>query len=237
MKKILVLILSIVYAFSIPYGFAKVISHFLMKDFVGSAAENYFIGALSHRFIQFTIVVGLFAFIFKRMDIKMGFSFENIVCKLKLFKWVFIIWPVLTLVFFMLATYFIKDFSGYLSNLYPLEMDWFFAKLGRDVLLLDALAEEVLNRALVICMLSMYWENKHAAVLSVPIFSLAHIQVELLPFTVIGYDIIQLCLTLFTGGLFAYSYVKTKNLIVPILLHGYTNMIITLLAYLTVLVT
>ncbi len=236
MKKILVLVLAIIIAFAIPYGFAKVISNFIMEDFVGSGAVYYFLSALSHRFIQFAIAVGVFVFIFKGKNVKMGFNFEDIISKLKLFRWVFIIWPILTLAFFLLATTYIEGFNEYLSNLYPVEVDWFFARLGRDVLLLDALAEEVLNRALVISLLSIYWKKSHAVVLSVPIFSLAHIQVELFPFAVIGYDIIQLCLTMFTGGLFAYSYVKTKNLIVPVLLHGYTNMIITLLAYLTVVI-
>jgi membrane protease YdiL (CAAX protease family) len=167
----------------------------------------------------------------------MGFNFEDILSKLKLFKWVFIIWPILTLAFFLLAKTYIDGFNEYLSNLYPLGLDWFFAKLGRDVLLLDALAEEVLNRALIISLLSIYWKKNHAVILSVPIFSLAHIQVNLIPFTVIGYDTIQLCLTMFTGLLFAYSYVKTKNIFVPILLHGYTNMMITLIAYLIVIIT
>ncbi|MCD4712271.1 MAG: CPBP family intramembrane metalloprotease [Clostridiales bacterium] len=237
MKKAIVLILSVILAFTIPYGFAKSVSNLIMDDFVGSGAAYSFFSALSHRMVQFVIVLGLFALIFRKRNDKMGFNFEDILSKLKLFKWVFIIWPILTLAFFLLAKTYIDGFNEYLSNLYPLGLDWFFAKLGRDVLLLDALAEEVLNRALIISLLSIYWKKSHAVILSVPIFSLAHIQVNLIPFTVIGYDTIQLCLTMFTGLLFAYSYVKTKNIFVPILLHGYTNMMITLIAYLIVIIT
>lgn len=232
MKKTIVLVLSIILAFIIPYGFAKSVSNHIMEDFVGTGAAYSFLSALSHRMVQFVIVVGLFALIFRRRNNKMGFSFEGLTSKLKLYRWVFITWPILTLAFFLLATTYIDGFNEYLSNLYPMGLDWFFSKFGRDVLLLDALAEEVLNRALIISMLSIYWKKSHAVILSVPIFSLAHIQVNLVPFTVVGYDTIQLCLTMFTGWLFAFSYVKTKNIIVPILLHGYTNMMITLIAYL-----
>ena len=237
MKKTIILVVSIILAFIIPYGIAKSVSNFIMEDFVGTGAAYSFFSALSHRAVQFIIVIGLFVLIFGRSNIKIGFGFEDIISKLKLFKWVFITWPILTLVFFLMAMTYIEGFKEYLSNLYPMGLDWFFAKFGRDVLLLDALAEEVLNRALIISLLSMYWKKSHAVILSAPIFSLAHIQVNLIPFTVIGYDTIQLCLTMFTGLLFAYSYVRTKNLIVPVLLHGYTNMVITLIAYLIVIVT
>lgn len=246
MKKILILILALIITFVIPYGFAKAISDLYAKSFSDGGAAGFFILKFIHRLAQFIITTILFALIFNRFDdIKMGFSFDDIVNQLKLFKSVVIMWPILTIVFFLLATIFVDGFTDYLSNLYPLETGWVLAKVGRDVLLLDALAEEVLNRALIIQLIAIYWRNRfrlgswsisHAALLSVPLFVLSHIQVELFPFSITGYDSIQLGLTFFTGLLFAYAYERTKGLLVPIFLHGYTNLTITVVAYLTIVV-
>ncbi|MBV1757716.1 MAG: CPBP family intramembrane metalloprotease [Dethiosulfatibacter sp.] len=242
MKRILILILALIITFIIPYGFAKAISDLYAKSFSDGGAAGFFILTFIHRLAQFIITTILFALIFNRFDINMGFSFDDIVNQLKLFKSVVIMWPILTIVFFLFTTIFVDGFIDYLSNLYPLETGWVLAKVGRDVLLLDALAEEVLNRAFIIQLIAIYWSNRfrlgswsisHAALLSVPLFVLSHIQVELFPFSIKGYDPIQLGLTFFTGLLFAYAYERTKGLLVPIFLHGYTNFTITVVAYLT----
>jgi membrane protease YdiL (CAAX protease family) len=106
------------------------------------------------------------------------------------------------------------------------------ASLSRDALLLDSFAEEILYRSFVILSLERYWNGaikikswsvSYAALLSVPIFMLAHISLTIFPLKVISYDPIQLVLTLFTGLLFAISFEKTRSLFAPIVLHGYTN--------------
>jgi hypothetical protein len=245
MKKLIILILAIIISYAIPYGFAKVFSNILIESFSGGGAARFMIGVLSHRFAQLIVTILLFFLLFSRLNFKMGFNFDDIADKLNHFRSVFVIWPVLTAAFFLIATIFIDGFTDYLSNLYPLHSDWFWSKVVCDVLLLDALAEEVLYRAFIIHLIALYWKGSillgsrsisHAALLSVPLFALSHVQVELFPFSIIGFDPIQLCLTMFTGLLFAYAYERTKNLVVPILLHGYTNLTITLVAYLTLVI-
>jgi len=137
-------------------------------------------------------------------------------------------------------------FHIYLSSKYPLSTSWVIASLGRDVLLLDSFAEEILYRSFVILALKRYWDSSvkikncsvsQATLLSVPIFMAAHISLSIFPFKVIGYDPIQLLLTLITGSLFAISFEKTRSLLAPIVLHGYTNFIITVAGYVTVFFT
>ena len=136
-------------------------------------------------------------------------------------------------------------FAGYITQLYPMEIGSAAIQLGRDALMLDALAEEVLYRALIIQLMGLCWTREvgfgrvqltQAAWLSIPIFALSHVQVSFFPFRIIGYDPIQLGLTVLTGFIFAYAYEKTQALVLPILIHGYTNLIITITAYAIVII-
>lgn len=138
----------------------------------------------------------------------------------------------------------VDGFRDYLSTLYPQASSWLLAQVSRDFLLFDALPEEVFYRAFMIALLSIGFKSvvefgrfkiSHAALLSVPLFAFAHVQVSLFPFAIIQYDMVQLILTMFTGLLFAYAYEKTECLVVPILLHGYTNLVITVSAYVVLL--
>lgn len=240
MKKILTLVSAIGLAFIIPYGFAKVFSDFISAHISFDASANYLWGAFSHRAIQFFISFALLCMIMKWADIKSNFGLNQVIVGLKRFKWIFVLWPILTMIFFACASRFIEGFNQYLINLYPIDLKWVLAKIGRDVLLLDAFSEEILYRAFIITLLKCAFKESvnirsfsisHAALLSVPIFALSHIQVSLFPFTIVSYDVIQLGLTLITGLMFAYAYERTQRIMVPVILHGFTNLAITLSAY------
>jgi membrane protease YdiL (CAAX protease family) len=156
------------------------------------------------------------------------------------FRGVFILWPIITVLFFVGSMVFIDGFGVYLSALYESTDGWMLARVSRDFLLIDAFPEEAFYRAFMIGLLSLGFRNKlsigkyhlsQAALISVPLFAISHVQVSLIPFTIIAYDTIQLTLTLITGLLFAYAYERTHSIAVPILLHGYTNLVITVSAY------
>lgn len=244
MKKILILILAIVSTFAIPYGAAKVLSEGVMKWLHGmfslSTAGNYFLGALSHRVIHFLIAMLLLMLIFKREKIVALFDFSHLKRDMVEFRSIFISWPVLTVLFFGSSMMFVDGFSEYLSSLYASVDGWMLSRISRDFFLLDAIPEEVFYRAFMIGLLSIgfskylkigKFEISHAALLSIPLFALSHVQVLLYPFKVLQYDSIQLVLTMLTGFLFAYAYEKTRSLVLPILIHGYTNLVITVSAY------
>lgn len=244
MKKLLVLILAIFLTFAVPYGAAKFLSDFMMnwlhEIFSLSQASSYFFGVLIHRLIQFLIAILLLLFIFKQKKIAALFKFNTLKMDMIEFKSLFILWPILTVLFLVIAIFVLDGFTEYLSGLYVFTPGWILVRTSRDLFLLDAISEEVFNRAFMIGFLSIgfgkylkirKFKLSHAALLSIPLFALSHVQVTLYPFKIISYDIIQLILSLLTGFIFAYSYEKSKSLMLPFLLHGYTNLVITVSAY------
>ena len=245
MKKLFVLLLSIFLTFAIPYGAAKFLSDFMMQRFYEifsfTQASSYFLGALSHRLFQFLIAMILLLFFSKKLEIKPLFKLNNLKQNIIKFKFLIILWPILIILFFVISINFVNGFAKYLSELYIYTPEWILARISRDFFLLDSIAEEVLYRAFMISLLSLVFEKNlkignikisHAAILSIPLFAFSHIQVSLYPFAIISYDVIQLFLTFITGFIFAYSYEKSSSLTLPIFLHSYTNLVITISAYL-----
>lgn len=216
-KKILALILVIAVAELVPFGLSKYITDFFGQYISQRTASGYFILALIHRGSQFILALILIKLVFKEK---------------------------LSLSFFLISSFCLDGFTGYINNLYPLGMGWMLAKLGRDILLLDAFAEEILFRLFVILFFERYWTGRvkiykwtisHATLLSVPIFVFAHVSISIYPFKILAYDPIQLLLTAFTGLLFGLAFEKSRSLLAPIVIHGYTNLIITVAGYLTVI--
>lgn len=220
--------------------FEGVISNWF--NILPSTACYYFLSALCHRFIQFVIVLVIFKFWFKKPLSDLGLNFNNKTKSLHIIKWVVIIWPILVILFFFISTIGIPDFSNYITAQYPVQGSLKYALILRDTLLLDAFAEETLYRGLIFTVLAFAWQEtfqfkgktyKFVTLLSVPFFVLSHISLSVIPFEVFYYDPVQLALTTLTGILFAAIYDQTNSLFAPIVVHGYTNFIITILGLLT----
>lgn len=246
LKKILVLLFVVVIAEIVPYGFAKYINDFFREFITPNKPFGYFIDALLHRGVQFILVFILIKLLFKDKISKFGFNFNNKRLSLKIIAYVAVIWPVIIVGFFIISLAVLDGFREYLQGNYPLGASWIIAKAGRDILLIDAFAEEILYRSFVILVLAKYWRGSiniakwnisYSTVLSVPIFMIAHVSLSIFPFAIISYDPVQLLLTFFTGLLFAISFEKTNSLFAPIIIHGYTNFIITIAGYLAIYLT
>ena len=172
----------------------------------------------------------------------LGLNLENKKDSLKIIKFVVIIWPILVFFFFLISSIVIPNFANYITVKYPVQGNMKFALILRDLLLLDAFAEEALFRGLIFIVLGFAWREtfrfmgktfKIVTLLSVPFFVLSHISLSVIPFEVYYYDPVQLALTTFTGLLFATIYDQTNSLFAPIVVHGYTNFVITILGLLT----
>lgn len=242
-KKILSLILVIAVAEVIPYGFAKHIADFFGQYISQAESSGYFLLALIHKSAQLIFAFILIKLLFREKLSALGFNLKNKALSQKIIAHVMIIWPFIILAFFLISASFADGFIGYINNLYPPSMGWMLAKLSRDILLIDAFPEEVLYRLFVILFLDRYfigrvkvyrWTISHATLLSVPIFVLGHISISIYPFGIIGYDPVQLLLTVFTGLLFGVAFEKSRSLYAPVIIHGYTNLIITIAGYITV---
>lgn len=132
-KKIFALILVIAVAELVPFGLSKYITDFFGQYISQRTASGYFILALIHRGSQFILALILIKLVFKEK---------------------------LSLSFFLISSFCLDGFTGYINNLYPLGMGWMLAKLGRDILLLDAFAEEILFRLFVILFFERYWTGR-----------------------------------------------------------------------------
>lgn len=244
MKKLSVGLLAVILTFVVPYGAAKGPADWMMKwldeRFSLSQAGWYFTGALTHRVIHFAIAIALLLMIYGFEDARKRFDFGNLKNDLSEFRWIIMLWPILTVIFFIGSMLMVDGFGDYLSRLYQSTDGWLLARVGRDFMLIDAIPEEVFYRGVMIGLLSLGFKKSirvrkfqisHAALLSVPLFALSHVQISTYPFSIVQYDTIQLGLTVLTGLLFGYAYEKTRSLVLPILLHGYTNLVITVSAY------
>lgn len=241
LKKIIVLLGVIIAAELIPYGISK-----FMDDSISGMLANVpwgiWVSILVHRGMQFLSAYILLKLIFKGKLSDWGFNFKNKQLSLKILTYVFIIWPIIILAFFLLSLHTVPGFSNYIYRLYPPNGWSIAAHLGRDILLLDAFAEEILYRSFVMLVLAKYWQGalrvkgwsiSYATLLSVPIFMFAHVSISIFPFQILYYDPVQILLTFFTGLLFAVSYEKTESLFCSVVSHGYTNLIIAIAGFLT----
>ena len=229
----------------IPYGFVSHLVNVLVAHLDLSRDLFDFVTAFIHRGLQFILTLLIFKILFKDFKRLGILSIEKSKNSLSFSKLIMILWPLVIITFFTLAHGRVEGFHDYIRIDYPMRGLYPILLPLRDFLLLDALAEEVLYRGLIIAILSKVFTKKlhwnflnisSAALISIPIFVVAHIQVDFFPFKILFYDEIQLILTLFTGYIFVKAYEDTKGLLMPILLHGYTNLIITLTAYFYIII-
>ena len=240
MKKIVIFLLCLFLGLFIPYGMVSSIVNVLASYFNLSRDLFDFVTAFIHRGLQFFLTLLIFKILFKDLKRLSLLNMDKDKKSLSFSKLIMILWPLVIITFFTLAHGLVEGFHDYIRIDYPLTGLYPILLPLRDFLLLDALAEEVLYRGLIIAILSKVFTKKRhwtfrnmssAALLSIPIFVVAHIQVDFFPFKIMYYDEIQLILTLFTGFIFAKAFEDTKGLLMPILLHGYTNLVISLTAY------
>lgn len=238
--KLFVFIFCLFLGMFIPYGLVASLVNLILPYLDFSRDVFDFVTAFIHRALQFFLSLLIFRILFKNLKGLRLFRMEKDNNSLFFSKFIFLTWPLVIIIFFIFAHFYIDGFNDYIKMDYPLSGLYPILLPLRDFLLLDALAEEVLYRGLIIVILSKVFTKKthwkilnisSAALLSIPIFVVAHIQVDFFPFKILFYDEIQLILTLFTGYIFVKAYEDTKGLLMPILLHGYTNLVISLTAY------
>lgn len=96
----------------------------------------------------------------------------------------------------------------------------------------SGLGEEPLFRAFVIVLLlcglssttlPANWQNALAVGISTLAFMFAHLSVDWVSFSIIGFDFDQQMMALQLGVLYGVTFVYTRSLLAPIMLHGLSN--------------
>lgn len=128
---------------------------------------------------------------------------------------------------------------------YPLNFRNITGYLGFE-LLLSGPSEEILFRALPIILLTAVmknsvsfklfkWDISIANLLAALLFSVAHVQWSLSPFTLRA-DYYQLVYVFVLGIAYGVVYVKSKSILYPMMMHSFSNVIFIGIGYLMVLI-
>ncbi len=237
-----ILIFVLAMALAMPFVFAAYPTRFVLQYLVRFDPNGiYSLQTIIHRTIQFLLVMVLLKLYFKQPYKELGFNFNNIRLSKRIIIWIAVLWPVVSVLVFFIALHAIDGFKESLLNLFPIGSKKIYSAVGQDALMLNAFAEEPLYRSFVILVLLKYREKEiklfsatvsHAVIISAFIFMFAHISFSIYPFEITYVDPLQLGMTLCTGLIFGIAFEKTKSLFAPVVLHSYTNVIITLVGYL-----
>ena len=145
---------------------------------------------------------------------------------------------IFTIVIFIYV--FISYIIGYKLNTiapyeYELNMTNILGSLGFQ-LLLSGTSEEILFRALPITVFGTFGcsEEKNdyrlAIIIASMIFSIAHIKWTILPFAV-SFSWFQLIYAFVLGLIYGVTYIKSKSIIYPMLMHGLSNFLMVGIGY------
>ena len=200
-------------------------------DYSGFDKNNLFMYISIHHIIQMLIAL-IFIFIF------LHFKKVDFYLRPKVDKYGIIACLIFTVV---ILIYVILSYTiGYKLNIispYSYELNFInvFGTLAFQ-LFLSGLSEEILFRALPITILKTFLNrnSKSSCFLCVFVssilFALAHIRWTLFPFT-ISYSLFQLIYAFILGLAYGYTYLKSKSVIYPIIMHAISNFLMVGIGY------
>ena len=136
---------------------------------------------------------------------------------------------------------FISYFIGYKYNTivpyeYELNMTNILGSLGFQ-LILSGTSEEILFRALPITIIEVFLcgeeekDDRLAIIITSMLFSIAHIKWTIFTLTV-SFSLFQLIYAFVLGLIYAVTYIKSKSIIYPMLMHGLSNFLMVGVGYL-----
>ncbi|MGN0538199.1 MAG: lysostaphin resistance A-like protein [Acutalibacteraceae bacterium] len=229
----------------ILYGFVIVIGIFVIQTIASRLGtvianlfdynildkDNIFMWVTVHHLVQMIIALFLMAVIHKITDV--DFCLKPKIDKTGI-KYTIIFGIVI------LAYVLISYIVGYKMNTiapytYELNLTNILGTLCFQ-LLLSGTSEEILFRALPISVLGYilgeHENNKHRLeiVVSAFLFSMAHISWNINPFTV-SFSWFQLIYAFILGLAYGITYVKSKSIIYPIIMHGLSNFLMVGIGY------
>lgn len=208
---------------------AGMIADLFAYDYIDSS--NVFMHISIHHIVQMMIALFSIYFISKKFDIR--FNLKFILSKIGL---VYTLIFIVIMCLYVLTTYFKGYKTGTIQPYgYPLTAINICGTLGFQ-LLLSGPSEEILFRALPITIfLSMFknktnkWKNSVAIMLSCTLFSLAHISWD---YSALNFDWFQLIYAFILSVAYAITFIKSKSIIYPMIMHSMSNFLMVGIGYL-----
>lgn len=213
--------------------FASILGEIVASSFAFDYIDpsNVFIHISVHHIVQMLIALVAINFISKKYNIRFNLKFR--LSKIGIiYTWIFIV---------MICVYVVMSYSiGYKAGTiqpydYPLTATNICGTLGFQ-LLLSGPSEEILFRALPISIfLSMFknktdtWINSVIIMLSCILFSLAHISWY---YSALNFEWFQLIYAFILGIAYAITFIKSKSIIYPMIMHSTSNFFMVGIGYL-----
>lgn len=194
-------------------------------------SDHVFMNVSVHHIIQ--MIIALTAIYFVGKKFKLQFNLKFVFSKSGIaYTLIFCV----VICIYVLLSYFIGYNAGTIQAYdYPLSPSNIVGTLGFQ-LFLSGPSEEILFRALPITIfLSMFKssasnrKNAIAILLSCALFSLAHISLN---FTVLVFDWFQLVYAFILGAAYAVTYIKSKSIVYPMIMHSMSNVLMVGIGYL-----
>lgn len=207
---------------------ARMIADLFAYDYIDSS--NVFMHISVHHIVQMLIALLAIYFISKKYDIRFNLKFR--LSKIgMIYTWIFIV----IICLYVLTTYFIGYKTGAIQPYeYPLNAINICGTLGFQ-LLLSGPSEEILFRALPITIfLSMFknktnkWQDSVIIMISCILFSLAHISWD---YSALNFDWFQLIYAFILGAAYAITFIKSKSIIYPMIMHSMSNFLMVGIGY------
>ena len=222
---------SIIILLFIIQTFASKIGGYIAKlfDYTIIDSDNTFMNISVHHIVQMLIALLVIFIIHKtrklNFNLKPKFSKTGILYT-AIFSFVILI--------YVLISYIIGYSNSAIAPYgYDLNAVNILGTLGFQ-LLLSGTSEEILFRALPITVIGNLTNSKSKNVLGILVasvlFSIAHIQWSLVPFT-ISFDLFQLVYAFILGIAYGVTYIKSKSIIYPMIMHGMRNFLMVGLGY------
>lgn len=222
---------SIIILLFIIQTFASKIGGYIAKlfDYTIIDSDNTFMNISVHHIVQMLIALLVIFIIHKtrklNFNLKPKFSKTGILYT-AIFSFVILI--------YVLISYIIGYSNSAIAPYgYDLNAVNILGTLGFQ-LLLSGTSEEILFRALPITVIGNLTNSKSKNVLGILVasvlFSIAHIQWSLVPFT-ISFDFFQLVYAFILGIAYGVTYIKSKSIIYPMIMHGMSNFLMVGIGY------
>ena len=222
---------SIIILLFIIQTFASKIGGYIAKlfDYTIIDSDNTFMNISVHHIVQMLIALLVIFIIHKtrklNFNLKPKFSKTGVLYT-AIFSFVILI--------YVLISYIIGYSNSAIAPYgYDLNAVNILGTLGFQ-LLLSGTSEEILFRALPITVIGNLTNSKSKNVLGILVasvlFSIAHIQWSLVPFT-ISFDLFQLVYAFILGIAYGVTYIKSKSIIYPMIMHGMSNFLMVGIGY------
>jgi len=223
----------------IPHS-ARVVTELIWPSISEIDPERVYLWISIHHVFQLAFTVLVMKFIFRMKFRDWGFNLNRLPESLRIFGWFALIYLVVVL---------LRRLPDLIAGVaptyaYPLTIENMAGVMGFQFLL-SGTGEEPLYRGLVMIVLGKYWTGVYrvgkveiptVGIIATILFMLAHVGISVSPLAITHFSLSQQLTAMGLGLYYAIVFHRTGSLVGPIISHGYSNAILFIIGYSSVLI-